>query len=117
MSTYNMLSLLEGFSLPNAEKIGKQIADDFRKRRIEKGITRKVMAEKSGVAAPNIVRFEQKGLISLKNLIMLAIALGYHSEILHLFSEPKFSTTDELLQIRRNAGKKRAHTPSDPKKL
>ncbi|MGM9694265.1 MAG: helix-turn-helix domain-containing protein [Alloprevotella sp.] len=105
----NMLSLLEGFTLDNADDISRDIADDFRKRRVEKNMTREMVAEKSDVALSNIVRFEQKGLISLKNLIQLAIALGYVSEVKHLFSEPKFSTMEELTQIRRNQGKRRAH--------
>lgn len=56
------------------------MADDFRKRRIEKGLTREQVAEKSGVALSNIVRFEQKGLISLKNLIGIAMVMEYTSE-------------------------------------
>ncbi|MCI6117958.1 MAG: hypothetical protein MR717_01495 [Prevotella sp.] len=63
----------------------------------------------SGVAVSNIVRFEQKGLISLKNLIGIAMALGYTSELRHIFGQPKYSTMDELLQIRKNTGKKKAH--------
>ena len=57
----------------------------------------------------NIVRFEQKGLISLKNLIGVAIALGYTTEIKSVFSHPKYSTMEELLQIRKNQHKKKAH--------
>ena len=105
----NMLSVLENYMLDNPDDIAKGIADDFRKRRIEKNITREEMAEKSGVAVSNIIRFEQKGLISLKNLIGIAMALGYTSELRHIFSQPKYSTMDELLQIRKNTGKKKAH--------
>ena len=57
----------------------------------------------------NITRFEQKGLISLKNLIGIAMALEYTSEIRHIFSQPKYSTMEELQQIKRNANKKKAH--------
>jgi hypothetical protein len=55
------------------------------------------------------VRFEQKGLISLKNLISLAIAMDYVGEIKNIFAEPKYSTMDELTQIRRNSNKKKAY--------
>ena len=74
--TNNILSILESYTLDNADDIAKSIADDLRKRRIEKNITRDQLAELSGVAISNIVRFEQKGLISLKNLIGLAMAKG-----------------------------------------
>ena len=102
----NMLSLLESLMPEPADKVARKIADDFRKRRIEKGLTREDIAKKSGVAVSNIARFEQKGLISLSNLIELAIALGYNLEIKSIFSEPKYSTMEELLQIRKNTGKK-----------
>lgn len=104
----NILSLLENYTLTNEEDIAKEIASDFRKRRVEKNLTREQIAERSGVAVSNIVRFEQKGLISLKNLICIAMAMGYTSEIKHIFSESKFSTMEELTQIRKNRGKTRA---------
>lgn len=109
--TDNMLSVLEQYLLPDIEDVAKKIADDFRRRRVEKSFTREVMAEKSGVALSNITRFEQKGLISLKNLLLLAMALGYLTEIRDIFATPKYTTTEELLQIRKNSGKKKAHTP------
>lgn len=104
-----MLSVLESYLLNNVDEISKQIAADFRHRRVEKGLTREQMAERAGVAVSNVVRFEQKGLISLKNLIGLAMALGYTSEIKSLFSNPKYSTMEELTQIRRNSGKTKAY--------
>ena len=105
----NILSILENYMHDNADNIAKSVANDFRKRRIEKNLTCEQVAEKSGVAHSNIVRFEQKGLISLKNLINLAMALGYTSEVKNIFTEPKYSTMEELSQIRRNKGKTRAH--------
>ena len=105
----NILSLLENYTLDTVDVIAKGIAEDFRKRRIEKNLTREQVAEKSGIALANIVRFEQKGLISLKNLIGIAMAMEYTSEVKNIFSEPKYSTMEELTQIRKNTGKKRAH--------
>ena len=96
-------------TLDNVDDIATALADDFRKRRIVKNLTRKQIAEMSGVAMGNIVRFEQKGLISLKNLIGIAMALGYISEVKRIFAEPKYSTMEELTQIRKNTGKTRAH--------
>jgi transcriptional regulator with XRE-family HTH domain len=107
--TNNMLSLLEGFTLTNAEDIAMDIANELRQRRIEKNLTRNQLAEQARVPASNVARFEQKGLISLQNLIRLAMAMGYTYEIRHLFSQPKYSTMEELDQIRRNTGKKKAH--------
>lgn len=104
-----MLSVLESYIHNNPNEIAQGIAAEFRRRRIEKNLTREQIAAKSGVALSNIVRFEQKGLISLRNLIGIAMVLGYTSEVKHIFSEPKYSTMEELLQIRRNMNKKKAH--------
>lgn len=105
----NILSILENYFHDNPDEIAKEMASDFRKRRIEKNLTREEVADKSGVAVSNIVRFEQKGLISLKNLIGIAMALQYTAEIKNIFSEPKYSTMEELLQIKRNTNKKKAY--------
>ena len=105
----NILSVLENYTLDNADDIAKAMANDFRKRRIEKNLTREQVAEKANVAVSNIVRFEQKGLISLKNLIGIAMALEYTTEVKNIFAEPKYSTMEELAQILKNSGKTRAH--------
>lgn len=107
--TNNILSVLDNYTLESAEDIAREIADSFRKRRIEKNLTREEVALRSGVAASNIARFEQKGLISLKHLISIAMTLGYTSEVRSLFAQPKYSTMEELTQIRRNSNKKKAH--------
>lgn len=54
----NILSVLENYTLDNTDDIIRAIANDFHKRRIEKNLTREQVAEKSGVAVRNIVRFE-----------------------------------------------------------
>lgn len=112
--TANILSMLDSFALETEEDVAMAIAADFRKRRIEKNLTREMVARQSGVPMGNLSRFEQKGLISLKNLISLAIALGYTSEIKGVFSRQKYSTMEELTEIRRNAGRKTAHQKRKP---
>lgn len=109
VETNNILSVLDNYTLFNSDDIAREIAGNFRRRRIEKNLTREMVAETAGVAVSNIVRFEQKGLISLKNLIGIAMALGYTADIRSLFSEPKYSTMEELTQIRKNQNKKKAH--------
>lgn len=105
----NMLSVLDNYLLDNIDNISKQIATDFRHRRVEKGMTREEVAERADIALSNVARFEQKGLVSLKNLIGLAMALGYTTEIKSLFAHPKYSTMEELTQIRKNTGKTKAY--------
>ena len=112
METNNMLSVLEDYALESEADIALKWAEDFRHRRIEKNLTREEMAQMAGIAVSNLVRFEQKGLISLKNLIALAMTLGYSSEINHLFATPKYTTMEELTQIRKNANKKKVYKKS-----
>ena len=107
--TNNILSVLSNFTLDNTDDVSMKIAEDFRRRRVEKNLTRDQVAEKAGISVSNVVRFEQKGLISLKNLIALASTMGYVSEVRNIFSEQKYDTMEELLEIRKNMNKKRAY--------
>lgn len=100
VDTDNMLSVLDSYYMPSEEEVAEKLAADFPKRRIEKGFTREEMSGKSGVALANITRFEQKGLISLRNFILLAMAMGYLHDIRDVFASPKYSTMEELMQIR-----------------
>lgn len=109
VDTDNILSVLDNYTLESADDIALKLAEDFRHRRIEKSLTREELAKKAEIAVSNLVRFEQKGLISLKNLIALAMALGYTSEIKNLFATPKYTTMEELTQIRKNTNKKKAY--------
>ena len=105
----NILSVLDNFALDNPDDIMMQVAENFRKRRVEKNITRQRIAELSGVPLSTVARFEQKGLIAFESLIKLAMALGYTSEIKDLFSAPKFGTMEELDLIRQKSNDKRAY--------
>ena len=107
-----MLSVLDNYTLESEDEIALKLAEDFRHRRIEKNLTREEMAQMAEIAVSNLVRFEQKGLISLKNLIALAMALGYSSEIKNLFATPKYATMEELSQIRQNTNKKKVYRKS-----
>ena len=111
----NMLSLLDGFVLDNSEDIARQVAENFRKRRVEKNITRQRISESSGVPLSTVARFEQKGLIAFESLVKLAMALGYTADVRNLFGSPKFNTMEELDLIRRKKGDKRAYAKNKNK--
>lgn len=105
----NLLALLEGFTLDNPEEIARGVAENFRRRRVEKNITRERISEKSGVPLSTVARFEQKGSISFESLVRLAMALGYAPEVKNLFGESKFTTMAELDLIRSKKEDKRAY--------
>lgn len=111
----NILSVLNNFTLENADDIAQQVAESFRKRRVEKNITRQRISELSGVPLSTVARFEQKGLIAFESLIKLAMALGYAQDVRNLFDTSKFDTMEELDMIRRKSGDKRAY-PKNMKK-
>ncbi len=108
-NTNNILSILDRFTLDNADDIAKQVAESFRKRRVEKNITRQRISELSGVPLSTVARFEQKGLIAFESLIKLAMALGYAPDVRSLFDTSKFDTMEELDMIRSKSGDKRAY--------
>lgn len=112
--TNNILEILDNFTLTNAEDIVREVAENFRKRRVEKNISRQRIAELSGVPLSSVARFEQKGLISFESLTKLAMALEYTSDVKNLFSAPKFMTMEELTQIRKKTGDKRAYPTKKP---
>ena len=69
--TNSLLSLLDGFTLDNSGDIAKEVASNFRRRRVEKNITRRQISEDSGVPLSTVARFERQGLISFDSLIRL----------------------------------------------
>ena len=111
----NILAILDGFTLDNADDIARQIAENFRKRRVEKNITRQRISALSGVPLATVARFEQKGLIALDAQIKLAMALGYAQDVRSLFGASKFNTMEELDMMRRKSGDKRAYVKNKKK--
>ena len=106
----SILSVLDGFTLDNADDIARQVAENFRRRRVEKNITRQRISELSEVPLSTVARFEQKGLIAFDSLIKLAIALGSAHDIRTLFGTSRFDTMEELDMIRRKSSGTRAYT-------
>lgn len=100
---------MEAYMAENPTDIAIAMAGDFKRRRVERGLTREEVARQAGIAVANLIRFERTGLISLANLIALAIAMGYVAEIKDIFAQPKYTTINELTEIRRNANRKRGH--------
>lgn len=111
----NILSVLDSYTLDSADEMARQVAENFRQRRVEKNITRQKISELSGVPLSTVARFEQKGLIAFESLVKLAMALGYTSDMRNLFGSAKFDTMEELDMIRRKSGDKRAYAKTKKK--
>jgi transcriptional regulator with XRE-family HTH domain len=82
----------------------KGIAERVKIRRLEKNLTQNVLASRAGIAIATYRRFERTGEISLRGLVMLAIALDMTDEFSQLFAIQTYQNMDELLQT---TGKKR----------
>jgi len=96
--TANILStndfLLDDF---NPGAILKKIAERVKRNRLELNLSQSALATNAGVSLGSLKRFEQTAEISLKHLVMLAVALDATSEFSLLFSQRQYQTIDELL--------------------
>lgn len=81
----------------NPEAILKNIARRMKRTRLELNLTQVAMAMRSGISLGSLKRFEHSGEISLKNLVMIAVAIDATEEFNLLFSSKKYQSIDELL--------------------
>ncbi len=81
----------------NPGLILKNIAERARRNRLELNLGQSALAVKSGVSLGSLKRFESTSEISLKNLVMLALALDATEEFGLLFRRQKYKSIDELL--------------------
>lgn len=93
--------------LMTPQAIQKQIADRLRERRLEKNLSQEGLSKLSGVSYASLKKFESTGEISLKSLIKIAVAMDMVMDFEKLFSEPKYSSMDELLLIKKRKNRKR----------
>ena len=101
------MPLLYDFNMDIADDLATRLAENAKRRRLEKGLSRKALSMMSGVPAPTIAKFEQQHSISLHGFLALAKALGYTDALKSLLNEPVFSTMEELDTINRNKNRKR----------
>lgn len=101
------MPLLYDFNMDSAGDLAIRLAENVKRRRLEKGLSRKALSMMSGVPAPTIAKFEQQHSISLVGFLALAKALGYTEALKSLLAEPVYSTMEELDTINRNKNRKR----------
>lgn len=101
-----MLSDNSGFlDVFNPKALSDLLAGKARMRRLAANLSQESLSGKSGVSLGTIKRFETSGEISLKHLLMLAVALQATEEFKGLFPEPPYQNIDDL--IREQTVKKR----------
>lgn len=95
------------FIFTSPDELTRALAERLKRRRLEKGITRKGLQSLTGVPKSTIARFETTSKISLESFVRIAMALGYVEEMDKLFMEAKYSTMEEMETIKRNMNRKR----------
>ena len=101
------MPLLYDFNMDTADDLAIQLAQNVKRRRLEKGLSRTALSMMSGVPAPTIAKFERQYSISLVSFLALAKALGYTDALKSLLAEPIYTTMEELDTINKNKNRKR----------
>ena len=83
----------------NPDAILKKIAQQVKRNRLELNLSQNALAIRSGLTLGSLKRFEQTAEISLKSLVMLAVALDSTEEFGLLFSGKKYQSIDEWLTL------------------
>lgn len=108
-------NLLYTFDLDTVDELLALLAQNLRRRRLERGLSREALSMMSGVAVPTIAKFEQRHTIALASFVAIAKALGYTNDIKALMTNPIYSTIDELDTINRNKNRQRGRNKFDTK--
>lgn len=74
------------------------------KASIKKNLSRKTLAEKSGVSGTTIKRFETTGVVTLESLILLATALDERTAVTKLFRPDHPNPVEALKNANRKRG-------------
>lgn len=101
------MPLLYDFNMDSADDLASRLAENLKRRRLEKGLSRKALSMMSDVPVPTIAKFEQQHSISLVSFLALAKALGYTETLKSLLSKPIYTTMEELDIINKNKNRKR----------
>ena len=91
-------------------EIERIIAKKVKEIRLSQNLKRDTLAEKSGVSASSIKRFETIGKISLTSLLKIANILDCLDQFLELFPEKEITTMAELEameKIKKNSSSNR----------
>ncbi|POA21742.1 XRE family transcriptional regulator [Pseudomonas sp. FW300-N1A1] len=87
-------------------EIARELGKNAESLRLSKNLSRKTLAEQSGVSESSIKRFEYTGSITLESMILLATALDELTPVMSLFKPSHPSSIDELKNLKRKRGTK-----------
>lgn len=90
--------------LSSPAEIASTIGKQAKALRLSRNLTRRTLAERSGVPESSIKRFELSGSVSLEAVILLATALDELTPVTQLFQASRPRSYDELKNIGRRRG-------------
>jgi transcriptional regulator with XRE-family HTH domain len=82
----------------NPKALAAMLAVKVRKLRLSVNMSQQGLADKSGVSLGTVKRFENSSEISMKHLLMIAVALQATEEFNGLFPDRPFHRLDDLLK-------------------
>ena len=85
----------------------KGIAERVKGRRLERNLTQKAFAKRAGVGYDAYRKFENTGEITLRNLVLCAVALDDTEDFNKLFTKKSYQSIDELLKTQEVKKRKR----------
>ena len=89
------------------ERLATILAENCRKRRLDKGMSRRSLSEKTGIPEPTLERFETKGKISLEAFLRLVVEFSWFDEMSAIMSKSKFTTGEEQKKKNKNQGRQK----------
>jgi transcriptional regulator with XRE-family HTH domain len=99
----NILSLLNN----TPTSILMAIASRVRQRRLEMNWTQRFVASKAGMPIATYRRFESKGEVSLRSLVMIAIVIGAEDDFSALFASKNYQSIDDLVNKKIESQRRR----------
>lgn len=89
------------------EHLAMVLAENCRKRRLDRGMSRRSLSEATGIPEPSLERFETKGKISLEAFLRLVVEFDWFDEMSTIMGKSKFTTGEELETINKNQGRQK----------
>lgn len=92
--------------LSSPAEMARDVGKNAKKLRLSKNLSRKTLAQLSGVSESSIQRFETSGATTLESMILLATALDELTPLTTLFKPMQPNSLAELKNSKRKRGMK-----------
>ena len=99
---------IDTFNFHSVHEVLNSIAQRLKSRRLEKNFSQKDFAKRAGVGYDAYLRFENTGEITLRNLVLCAIALDEVESLNTLFTKKSYVSIDEILKEKVQVKRQRA---------